>query len=184
MRRRPSTSSARSKRRSSRKRSRSGCSIADMAGSRSSPITPKSPPRDALLLLIARASGDGALGALRIEALPEADWVTLSQGKRGPVAAGRFLVHGSHDRGRVATRTIHHRDRRGPSLRHGAPCLDARLPARARRHSQAAASAQGRRYRHRHRNPRHRRRQGAEAKSDRERQRPARGARSRRRMRG
>jgi len=62
----------------------------------------ESPPRDALLLLIARASGDGALGALHIEALPEADWVTLSQGQRGPVAAGRFLVHGSHDRGRVA----------------------------------------------------------------------------------
>ena len=60
------------------------------------------PPRDALLLLIARASGDGALGALHIEALPEADWVTLSQGQRGPVAAGRFLVHGSHDRSRVA----------------------------------------------------------------------------------
>ena len=76
----------RSRRRSSRKRSRSGCSIAEMAASRSSPITPKSPPRDALLLLIARASGDGALGALHIEALPEADWVTLSQGQRGPVA--------------------------------------------------------------------------------------------------
>ncbi len=59
------------------------------------------PPREALLALIARSAGDGALGALRIEALPEADWVTLSQGKRGPVAAGRFLVHGSHDRGRI-----------------------------------------------------------------------------------
>ena len=33
--------------------------------------------------------------------MPEADWVTLSQGKRGPVAAGRFLVHGNHDRGRL-----------------------------------------------------------------------------------
>jgi ribosomal protein L11 methyltransferase len=60
------------------------------------------PPREALLALIAQSAGDGALGALRIEALPEADWVTLSQGRRGPVAAGRFLVHGSHDRGRVA----------------------------------------------------------------------------------
>lgn len=59
------------------------------------------PPREALLRLIAQSAGDGALGPLRIEALPQADWVTLSQGKRGPVAAGRFLVHGSHDRGRV-----------------------------------------------------------------------------------
>ncbi len=60
------------------------------------------PPREVLLRLIAQSAGDGELGALRIEALPQADWVTLSQGKRGPVAAGRFLVHGSHDRGRVA----------------------------------------------------------------------------------
>lgn len=60
------------------------------------------PPRETLLALIAQSAGDGALGALRIEALPEADWVTLSQGQRGPVAAGRFLAHGSHDRGRIA----------------------------------------------------------------------------------
>jgi ribosomal protein L11 methyltransferase len=60
------------------------------------------PPREVLLRLIAQSAGDGELGALRIEALPQADWVTLSQGKRGPIAAGRFLVHGSHDRGRVA----------------------------------------------------------------------------------
>ena len=73
-----------------------------MAGSRSSPITQEPPPRRCSAALIARSAGDGALGALRIEALPEADWVTLSQGQRGPVAAGRFLVHGSHDRGRVA----------------------------------------------------------------------------------
>ena len=38
-------------------------------------------------------------------------------------------------------RQLSHRDRRRPSLRHGASCLDARLPARARRHSQAAAAA-------------------------------------------
>jgi ribosomal protein L11 methyltransferase len=59
------------------------------------------PPRETLLRLIAQATGDGELGPLTIEALPEEDWVTLSQGKRGPVAAGRFLVHGSHDRSRV-----------------------------------------------------------------------------------
>ncbi len=33
--------------------------------------------------------------------MPNADWVTVSQGQRGPVRAGRFLVHGSHDRGTV-----------------------------------------------------------------------------------
>ena len=41
------------------------------------------------------------LASLRIEPLAPADWVTLSQGKRGPVRAGRFLVHGSHDRRRM-----------------------------------------------------------------------------------
>src|SRR5262245_58400548 len=56
------------------------------------------PQREALLKLVAEAAG-GAVGPLEIDALPHADWVTLSQGKRGKVAAGRFLVHGSHDRG-------------------------------------------------------------------------------------
>jgi ribosomal protein L11 methyltransferase len=60
------------------------------------------PPRDLLLKLIAQFAGGAPIGPLSIEKLPEADWVTLSQGKRGPVAAGRFLVHGSHDRARVA----------------------------------------------------------------------------------
>jgi ribosomal protein L11 methyltransferase len=98
------------------------------------------PPREVLLRLIAQSAGDGELGALRIEALPQADWVTLSQGKRGPVAAGRFLVHGSHNRGRVARRrfsieidagqafgTAHHASTRGcllaldDSLKRGRP---------------------------------------------------------------
>ncbi len=47
-----------------------------------------------------------AHAALSIEELAAADWVTLSQGKRGPVRAGRFLVHGSHDRGRVPKRPL------------------------------------------------------------------------------
>jgi ribosomal protein L11 methyltransferase len=59
------------------------------------------PPRhDALLELIAQATGGEGHGPLRIEELAPEDWVTLSQGKRGKVEAGRFLVHGSHDQGR------------------------------------------------------------------------------------
>jgi ribosomal protein L11 methyltransferase len=61
----------------------------------------EAPPREALLRLIAQAAGDGEIGLLDIKALPEADWVILSQGKRPPVRAGRFFVHGSHDRGRA-----------------------------------------------------------------------------------
>ena len=64
------------------------------------------PSRDALLRLISQSAGQGDLGVLRIETLPQADWVTLSQGKRGPVAAGRFLVHGSHDRGSLSPRLL------------------------------------------------------------------------------
>jgi ribosomal protein L11 methyltransferase len=61
----------------------------------------EAPRHDALLGLIEGAAGGQDLGPLRIEEIADADWVTLSQGQRGPVGAGRFLVHGSHDRGRV-----------------------------------------------------------------------------------
>ena len=65
------------------------------------------PPRqDALLELIAQAAGGGGTGPLRIEELAPEDWVTLSQGKRGKVEAGRFFVHGSHDRGRLSRRCL------------------------------------------------------------------------------
>jgi ribosomal protein L11 methyltransferase len=59
------------------------------------------PRREALLALIANAAGEDVTGQLSIEDVAPEDWVTLSQGKRGPVRAGRFLVHGSHDRGRA-----------------------------------------------------------------------------------
>jgi ribosomal protein L11 methyltransferase len=64
------------------------------------------PGREALLKLIAEAAGGTGIESLEIEALPPADWVTLSQGKRGKVAAGRFLVHGSHDRGQARHRLL------------------------------------------------------------------------------
>lgn len=61
------------------------------------------PRRETLIALI---GGEDGLGGLRVEQLAPADWVTLSQGKRGPVHAGRFLVHGSHDRGHVPKRRL------------------------------------------------------------------------------
>jgi ribosomal protein L11 methyltransferase len=64
------------------------------------------PGREALLKLVAEAAGGAGIGPLEIEALPPADWVTLSQGKRGKVAAGRFLIHGSHDRGTAPRRLL------------------------------------------------------------------------------
>lgn len=41
-----------------------------------------------------------------IEDVPDLNWVAISQAALPPVTAGRFVIHGSHDRGRVA---------RGPS---------------------------------------------------------------------
>ena len=63
------------------------------------------PRREALLVLIEGADGEG-LGPLLIEEVADADWVTLSQGQRGAVQAGRFLVYGSHDRDRVKRRRL------------------------------------------------------------------------------
>src|SRR5262245_5870362 len=41
-----------------------------------------------------------------LEAVPEQDWVALSQAALPPVAAGRFLVHGRHDRKRTRPRRM------------------------------------------------------------------------------
>lgn len=45
-------------------------------------------------------------GTFRIETLPETDWVAKSLEGLKPVKAGRFNVHGSHDRARVAANAI------------------------------------------------------------------------------
>lgn len=37
-----------------------------------------------------------------LEDVPDLNWVAISQAALPPVTAGRFIVHGSHDRGRVA----------------------------------------------------------------------------------
>ncbi|MGH6735810.1 MAG: 50S ribosomal protein L11 methyltransferase [Methyloceanibacter sp.] len=58
------------------------------------------PARNALATLIDVAA-EGEPVTLRIEEVSDQDWVTVSQGKRGPVRAGRFFVHGSHDRARA-----------------------------------------------------------------------------------
>ena len=42
--------------------------------------------------------------AISSEAVPDENWVTLSQAALPPVTAGRFVVHGSHDRDRVGWR--------------------------------------------------------------------------------
>jgi ribosomal protein L11 methyltransferase len=38
---------------------------------------------------------------LQLEAVPDLNWVAISQAALPPVIAGRFVVHGTHDRGRI-----------------------------------------------------------------------------------
>jgi ribosomal protein L11 methyltransferase len=49
------------------------------------------------------ALADG-LGEAALEAVPDQNWVALSQAALPPVTAGRFLVHARHDRARVGAR--------------------------------------------------------------------------------
>src|SRR6266699_1331588 len=60
------------------------------------------PDRDAVRELVARAAGEAAARTLTFETLADRDWVRSSLSGLRPVEAGRFLVHGSHDRHRVA----------------------------------------------------------------------------------
>ncbi len=39
-----------------------------------------------------------------VEAIPDADWVSETQKALPPVRAGRFIVHGGHDRARIASK--------------------------------------------------------------------------------
>jgi ribosomal protein L11 methyltransferase len=64
----------------------------------------RAPALEAVLALLA---GQGAeLGPPSLEAVADANWVALSQAALAPVAAGRFVVHGSHDRSRFAMRRL------------------------------------------------------------------------------
>jgi ribosomal protein L11 methyltransferase len=64
----------------------------------SSIYLPANLPPDFVLSLISRAANGEELASLRVESLEDQDWVTLSQQQRGAVRAGRFIIHGSHER--------------------------------------------------------------------------------------
>jgi ribosomal protein L11 methyltransferase len=64
------------------------------------------PDRAALRALVAGVLGASAAEALGFEAVAAADWVAASLAGLTPVAAGRFTVHGAHDRARVAINRI------------------------------------------------------------------------------
>jgi ribosomal protein L11 methyltransferase len=59
-------------------------------------------PDQALLRdLVANATGEAIAGSLVFDTIAAKDWVTASLEDLVPVPAGRFVVHGQHDRARV-----------------------------------------------------------------------------------
>jgi len=64
------------------------------------------PDEAALRAQVALAAGQAAAAALRIEAIIPADWVGQSLAGLRPVQAGRFVVHGAHDRAQIKPNDI------------------------------------------------------------------------------
>jgi ribosomal protein L11 methyltransferase len=64
------------------------------------------PDQAAVRALVAAAAGDAAAKTLRFERVAAKDWVRESIAGLPPVAAGRFLIHGAHDRGGAAPNRI------------------------------------------------------------------------------
>jgi ribosomal protein L11 methyltransferase len=64
------------------------------------------PEIQALHSMIAAASSKALARALVVEKVPFRDWAKASLAGLKPVEAGRFLVHGAHDRGRVPANRI------------------------------------------------------------------------------
>jgi ribosomal protein L11 methyltransferase len=64
------------------------------------------PNETAVRALVALAAGAAAANALTFEPLAAQDWVRTSLEGLAPVEAGRFVVHGAHDRDRVPANRI------------------------------------------------------------------------------
>lgn len=64
------------------------------------------PDEGAIRDLIGRIAGPGAAGALSFASVATTDWVKKSLAGLKPVEAGRFIVHGAHDREKVAAHRV------------------------------------------------------------------------------
>lgn len=64
------------------------------------------PDEAAVRVQVALAADNAAAEALTFAPVAETDWVLQSLAGLAPVAAGRFTVHGAHDRARVAINAI------------------------------------------------------------------------------
>jgi ribosomal protein L11 methyltransferase len=59
------------------------------------------PNQSAVRALVALAAGPDAANGLAFETVAQRDWVQASLAGLAPVQAGRFVVHGAHDRARI-----------------------------------------------------------------------------------
>jgi ribosomal protein L11 methyltransferase len=67
----------------------------------------RAPPDEKIIrALVAAPAGNAAAKALRFERVTAKDWVRESLAGLAPVSAGRFIVHGAHDRARVPLNRI------------------------------------------------------------------------------
>ena len=64
------------------------------------------PDQDDLRALVAAAAGEEAAAAVEFALTEKRDWVANALAGLAPVRAGRFLVHGAHDRARVGINDI------------------------------------------------------------------------------
>jgi ribosomal protein L11 methyltransferase len=64
------------------------------------------PDASAVRALVNAAAGGEASNALVFETVTETDWVAASLAGLAPVTAGRFIVHGAHDRHRIPPNRI------------------------------------------------------------------------------
>jgi ribosomal protein L11 methyltransferase len=114
---------------------------------------PAAPDKEAVRRDVARLAGEETARALQFETIAAKDWVAASLAGLAPVGAGRFLLHGAHDRGRVPANRVaieidaslafgtgHHGTTRACLL-----ALDRLLKARHRRRTRAPAGQRSRR---------------------------------------
>src|ERR1700712_729493 len=64
------------------------------------------PDEDSLRELVAAAAGDEAASLVEFGLTEKQDWVANSLAGLKPVRAGRFLVHGAHDRDKVGLNAV------------------------------------------------------------------------------
>ena len=122
------------------------------------------PDEEMVRALIAAASDEETARSATFGLTEKRDWVANSLAGLKPVRAGRFLVHGAHDRAPRRRQRRRCRDRGGARLRHRPSRHDPRLPSAFRPAPQAPPAASGSRRRLRRGRARHRRRQGPQRK--------------------